>query len=208
MDSDTYYSHGVIVVKRGEWKTVCVCVFCFGVQGGPRGSRPSVKLEQGTAWTSRLLTRRCQDQFQNTHTHTHKLLFYLVCLLVMFDQDGQVLFQGPNKVGGTLVGFTKQGHGGWRLQEPADDTETLISNGQEDIHTPPSLQLLQQMLKTTEDFSVCEVLILAVTSHVIELKPFGLLLFRLMINIDFFTDIQYPDIAQHLISETGINRYR
>lgn len=52
---------------------------------------------------------------------------------------------------------------------------------------------------------MCEVLILVVSSHVIEFKPFGLLLFLVMMDTDFFTDIQYPDIAQHLISETGIN---
>lgn len=63
------------------------------------------------------------------------------------------------------------------------------------------------MAKTTKDSWVCEVLILVVTSRVIELKPVGLLLFLVMMDIDFFTDIRYTDIAQHLISETAINRY-
>lgn len=46
-------------------------------------------------------------------THTHTL--YLVCLLVLFDQDGQVFPQGPDNVRRTLVGFTEQRHDGDKL---------------------------------------------------------------------------------------------
>jgi hypothetical protein len=31
----------------------------------------------------------------------------------LFDQDGHVLLQSPDDVGGILVGFTEQRHGGW-----------------------------------------------------------------------------------------------
>lgn len=42
-------------------------------------------------------------------------VLYLLCLLVLFDQDGQVLLQGPDDVRRTLVGFTKQRHDGHTL---------------------------------------------------------------------------------------------
>lgn len=45
----------------------------------------------------------------DTHSHTHikhtqsNRFPYLVCLLVLFDQDGQVFLQRLDNVGGTLV---------------------------------------------------------------------------------------------------------
>lgn len=95
--------------QKEKWKIVCVCVCVLFCCPGTQGCHPSVKLEQGTAWPSHLLTLRCQGHLQITHVHalTHRFLFYLVCLLVVFDQDGQVFFQGPNNVGRTLVGFTE-----------------------------------------------------------------------------------------------------
>lgn len=46
----------------------------------------------------------------DTHSHTHRRtqtqsnrFLYLVCLLVLFDQDGQVFLQRLDNVGGTLV---------------------------------------------------------------------------------------------------------
>lgn len=62
----------------------------------------------------------------------------------MFDQDGQVLFQGPNNVGRSLVGFTKQGHGGSRLQEPGNDTGTLTINH---IHVSPRFSFCSRWWK-------------------------------------------------------------
>ncbi len=51
----------------------------------------------------------------NTYTQEHNVLLYLVCLLILFDQDGQVFPQGPYDVCRTLVGFTKQRHDGHTL---------------------------------------------------------------------------------------------
>ena len=48
----------------------------------------------------------CKDSCYEDASH-------LICFLVLFDQDGHVLLQSPDNVGGILVGFTEQRHGGW-----------------------------------------------------------------------------------------------
>lgn len=107
MGLDTHYSHRVIVLKREKWKIVCVCALLVSRDPGLTSlceirTGNSLALSSSDTLLSRPFTENA-----HAHTQTRRLLSYLVCLLVMFDQDGQIFFQGPNNVGRTLVGFTK-----------------------------------------------------------------------------------------------------
>lgn len=79
------------------------------VSGGDRSRLFHVLISQ------RAVTRRASGHRGINTREEHAVLLYLVCLLVLLDEDGQVLLQGPDDVRRTLVGFTKQRHDGRAL---------------------------------------------------------------------------------------------
>lgn len=76
----------------------------------------------------------CKDLFSEDSWYEDES--HLICFLVLFDQDGHVLLQSPDDVGGILVGFTEQRHGGGASPDSLKNTHrTHITH----THYTPSI---------------------------------------------------------------------